>query len=160
VNSIKPFTLHHVYARVERKKRKGMKTRFSKLEEIEKSKYPFKVPENYFAQFNEEIMRRLPEKEIVKPHTVSIWDKVKPWVYMAAMFIGFYITIQFLTRDNGENNRGTGETATRQTLTGSTQADNYWSTVQITEEEFFEYLEEQIIDDGYYDYMYNHYYLN
>ena len=33
--------------------------------------------------------------------------------------------------------------------------DNYWSNVQISEEEFYEYLEEQLVSDGYYDYMYN-----
>lgn len=137
-----------------------METKINKLIEIEKDKNPFKVPENYFAQFNEEIMSRLPEKEIVKPRTVSIWDKVKPWVYMAAMFVGLYITINFITRNNGENNMATRETASQQSLTGTFQADNYWSTVQITEEEFYEYLEEQIIDDGYFDYMYNQYYLN
>jgi hypothetical protein len=41
-----------------------MKTKFNKLEEIDKSNNPFKVPDNYFAQFNEEIMNRLPEKEL------------------------------------------------------------------------------------------------
>ncbi|MBK5195520.1 MAG: hypothetical protein JJE08_05750 [Proteiniphilum sp.] len=137
-----------------------METKINKLIGIEKSKNPFKVPENYFAQFNEEIMNRLPEKKRVKPRTVPIWDKVKPWVYMAAMFVGLYITINFITQNNGENNMASSETATQQTLTGSPLVENYWSTVQITEEEFYEYLEEQIIDDGYYDYMYNQYYLN
>ena len=137
-----------------------METKINKLIEIEKDKNPFKVPENYFAQFNEEIMNRLPEKEIVMPRTVPIWDKVKPWVYMAAMFVGLYITINFLTQNNGESNMASVETATQQTLSGSLQVENYWSTVQISEEEFYQYLEEQIIDDGYFDYMYNQYYLN
>jgi hypothetical protein len=137
-----------------------METKINKLREIEKSKNPFKVPENYFAQFNEEIMNRLPEKEIVKPRTVPLWDKVKPWVYMAAMFIGLYITINFLSQQNGQSTMASGDTAIQQTLTGSPQAENYWSTVQITEEEFYQYLEEQIIDDSYFDYMYNQYYLN
>ena len=77
-----------------------MKTNIHKLQEIDKTKNPFKVPENYFAQLNEEIMSRLPEKEYVEPRTVSLWDKVKPWVYLAAMFVGIYITINFLTRNS------------------------------------------------------------
>lgn len=137
-----------------------METKFNKLEEIDKTKNPFKVPENYFAQFNEEIMVRLPEKEIVKPKPVPLWDKVKPWVYMAAMFVGLYVTIHFLANYNGESNMATRATVTRQPLTESSGTENYWSTVQITEEEFYQYLEEQIIDDSYYDYMYNQYYLN
>ena len=138
-----------------------MKTKINKLKEIDQTKNPFKVPENYFAQFNEEIMNLLPEKEFVAARPVPLWDKVKPWVYMAAMFIGLYVTINFLTRDRDNERMTAGQSATEQTLTGTSQADdNYWSTVQVTEEEFYQYLEEQMVDDGYYDYMYNQYYLN
>ncbi len=137
-----------------------METKFNILTEIDKTRNPFKVPDNYFAQFNQEIMDRLPEKEIVRPKPVPMWDKVKPWVYMAAMFAGLYVTIHFLANQNEEANIASRGTETQQTLTESTGTENYWSTVQITEEEFYQYLEEQIIDDGYFDYMYNQYYLN
>lgn len=130
-----------------------MKSHFNKLEEIDRKRNPFKVPDNYFARLNEEIMNHLPEKEIVPPRTVSLWEKVKPWVYMAAMFVGLYITIQFLTRqaDNGN-------VASRQSVVQI--QESYWSTVQVTEEEFYEYLEEQLVEEGYFDYMYDQYYLN
>lgn len=130
-----------------------MKSHFNKLEEIDRKRNPFKVPDNYFARLNEEIMNHLPEKEIVPPQTVSLWEKVKPWVYMAAMFVGLYITIQFLTKqaDNGN-------VASRQSVVQN--QESYWSTVQVTEEEFYEYLEEQLVEEGYFDYMYDQYYLN
>jgi len=130
-----------------------MKSHFNKLEEIDRKRNPFKVPDNYFARLNEEIMNHLPEKEIVPPRTVPLWDKVKPWVYMAAMFVGLYITIQFLTRqpDNGN-------VASRQSVVQI--QESYWSTVQVTEEEFYQYLEEQLVEEGYFDYMYDQYYLN
>lgn len=130
-----------------------MKSHFNKLEEIDRKRIPFKVPDNYFARLNEEIMNHLPEKEIVPPRTVSLWEKVKPWVYMAAMFVGLYITIQFLTRqaDNGN-------VASRQSVVQN--QESYWSTVQVTEEEFYKYLEEQLVEEGYFDYMYDQYYLN
>ena len=130
-----------------------MKSHFNKLEEIDRKRNPFKVPDNYFARLNEEIMNHLPEKEIVPPRTVSLWEKVKPWVYMAAMFVGLYITIQFLTKqaDNGN-------VASRQSVVQI--QESYWSTVQVTEEEFYKYLEEQLVEEGYFDYMYDQYYLN
>jgi len=138
-----------------------MKTKINRLEEIDKTKNPFKVPENYFALFHEEIMNLLPEKEFIAPRRVTMWDRVKPWVYMAAMFIGLYVTIQFLIQDRDPDRMTTGQSATEQTLTGTSQAgDNYWSTVQVTEEEFYQYLEEQMVDDDYYDYMVDQYYLN
>ena len=129
-----------------------METKLNKLNEIDK-RNPFTVPEDYFARFNEEIMNRLPEKEIVKPKTVSMWDRAKPWVYMAAMFMGIFFTIQLLTRNAvNQQQDSVNQIATIQ----STQVtDDYWSKVQISEEEFYQYLEEQLVKDGYYDYMYN-----
>lgn len=138
-----------------------METKFNKLESIGKAQNPFKVPDDYFARFNEEIMNRLPEKETAKPQTVSLWDKVKPWVYMAAMFAGLYVAINFVTRGRDDAGIAQNETGQqRQTLADFPQSDNYWSTVHITEDEFYQYLEEQLVDDGYNDYMYNQLYLN
>lgn len=138
-----------------------MDTKINKLEEIGKDKNPFKIPENYFAQFNEDMMARLPEKEIVAPQPVSLWDKVKPWVYLAAMFVGLYVTINFLMKAPGNENPDGMQVATQQTLSDShTNTDVYWSKAQITEEEFYHYLEEQLIDDSYFEYMYHQYYLN
>ena len=130
-----------------------MKSHFNKLEEIDRNRNPFTVPDNYFARFNEEMMNHLPEKKIVPPRTVSLWEKAKPWVYMAAMFVGLYLTIQYLTRqpDNGN-------VASRQQVVQS--QEGYWSTVQVTEEEFYHYLEEQLVEEGYNDNMYDQFYLN
>lgn len=137
-----------------------MKTKINKLKEIDKTKNPFKVPDNYFAQFNEEIMSRLPEKEIVALRPVPLWDKVKPWVYLAAMFLGIYFTVNFLTRNADKEQITAKQSDTLNQYSVTESVDNYWSTIHITEEEFYQFLEEQMVDDGYYDYMYNQYYLN
>ena len=51
----------------------------------------FKVPENYFDDFNKRMANMLPDVEItpvdVKP---TMWQRVKPLVYMAAMFAGVW----------------------------------------------------------------------
>ena len=49
---------------------------------------PFKVPEGYFEQLTDKIMDRLPEKEMEEKVEVTLWDRVKPMLYMAAMFLG------------------------------------------------------------------------
>lgn len=134
-----------------------MDKELNKISQIDK-RNPFTVPENYFARFNEEIMNRLPEKEIKKPKTVSMWDKAKPWVYMAAMFMGIFFTLQLLVKNTTNNRRALADQAA--TLQSAQLADDYWSKVQITEEEFYRYLEDQLIKDGYYDYMYNQIYMN
>ena len=51
----------------------------------------FKVPENYFDDFNQRMTEMLPDVEItpvdIKP---TMWQRVKPLVYMAAMFAGVW----------------------------------------------------------------------
>ena len=54
----------------------------------------FKVPEGYFESLTPTIMRKLPMEETVPPVHVTLWDKVKPWIYMAAMFCGLLFTIR------------------------------------------------------------------
>ena len=137
-----------------------MKTKINKLKEIDKSNNPFKVPENYFAQFNNDIMSQLPEKEFFAPKPIPLWDKVKPWVYLAAMFIGMYVTINFLITKGDNLGNDSQAIVSEQLSVSSNGSENYWSTVQMSEEEFYQYLEDQLVDEVYFDYMYNQYYLN
>lgn len=58
---------------------------------------PFRVPEGYFEQFSESLMERLPKQATLVPEATkepTLWDKVKPWVYMAAMFAGAALIIR------------------------------------------------------------------
>ncbi|MEG1564407.1 MAG: hypothetical protein RR365_11890 [Bacteroides sp.] len=56
----------------------------------------FKVPEGYFENLTSEVMNKLPEQE--KPaferNEPTNWEKAKPWMYMAAMFIGAALIIR------------------------------------------------------------------
>ena len=55
---------------------------------------PFTVPEGYFEHFTENLMERLPEKEVKALPEIKLWDRVKPWIYMAAMFVGLMFTVR------------------------------------------------------------------
>lgn len=56
---------------------------------------PFRVPEGYFEGFTSDLMSRLPEKEKTDVHREpTTWEKVRPWLYMAAMFIGAALIIR------------------------------------------------------------------
>ena len=137
-----------------------MKTKFNKLEEIDKSNNPFKVPEDYFTQFNEDIMKQLPEKQIFARQPIRLWDRVKPWVYLAAMFIGMYFTINILLKKSDDLANEPQTIISEQFSINTPNYENYWSTVQMSEEEFYHYLEEQLVDEVYFDYIYNQYFLN
>ena len=56
---------------------------------------PFRVPEHYFDNFTEELMGKLPEKEPLSfSPEPTLWERVKPWIYMAAMFCGIMLSVR------------------------------------------------------------------
>ena len=125
-----------------------METNKKTLADINKH-VPFKVPENYFSQFNETIMDMLPEKEVMPVKTVTLWDKSKTWVYMAAMFLGLFFTIKVLVTSTDTSS------STQNIASTSISQENYWNDVRISEEEFFDYIETQFVEEDYYDLVYN-----
>ena len=54
----------------------------------------FTVPEDYFKNLVPNIMEQLPEQEVEETPHIRLWDRVKPWVYMAAMFCGLMFMIR------------------------------------------------------------------
>ena len=55
---------------------------------------PFKVSEGYFENFAEQLMNKLPEKAPVETPNVTLWTRIKPWVYMTAMFCGIMLMVR------------------------------------------------------------------
>ena len=77
----------------------------------------FKVPENYFADFNKRMADMLPDVEItpieVKP---TMWQRVKPFAYLAAMFAGVWCMMSVFSHFNGTgDNSGVGAVAEKLT---------------------------------------------
>ena len=60
--------------------------------------HPFKVPEGYFEHFHEQLMSHLPETAPTPAPTerVTFMTRIKPWLYMAAMFAGIVFMVQSL----------------------------------------------------------------
>lgn len=63
---------------------------------------PFRVPEGYFENLTSEVMNRLPEKEklIAVQTEPTMWQKVRPWLYMTAMFIGAALIIRVASSEH------------------------------------------------------------
>ena len=79
------------------------KNKHISLEEIGKE-LPFSVPENYFDQFASQLEDQIGIKHVLVKHVF------KPWMYMAAMFLGllmmgsvFYTVYQNSSTKNAEN---------------------------------------------------------
>jgi hypothetical protein len=61
----------------------------------------FKVPDNYFEDFSERLMTKIPEKEV---KVISIFRKTKTWVYAAAAILILGISIPVLNQFFAESN--------------------------------------------------------
>ncbi len=73
-----------------------------KLQKMIGTENPFRVPDGYFENFTSEVMNRLPEKEKVATvhNEPTTWQKVRPWLYMTAMFIGAALIIRVASTDH------------------------------------------------------------
>ena len=56
----------------------------------------FSVPEGYFEELTQRVMERLPEAEpqLEAEPQPTLWQRVRPWLYMAAMFAGAALIIR------------------------------------------------------------------
>ena len=54
----------------------------------------FKVPENYFSDFAEKMAKSLPNQVIEPLPQPTLWHRVRPFIYMAAMFAGIWCMMQ------------------------------------------------------------------
>ncbi|MGM9836463.1 MAG: hypothetical protein ACI30L_06915 [Muribaculaceae bacterium] len=61
----------------------------------------FKVPENYFADFNTKMMESLPKPNLTPQVKPSLWVRVRPYVYMAAMFAGIWCMMRVFNDMSG-----------------------------------------------------------
>ncbi len=65
------------------------------LKERYGSDHGMSVPEGYFEQLELKIMEQLPPyKEAERKVDLSLWQKVKPYVYLAAMFAGIWLMMK------------------------------------------------------------------
>lgn len=100
-------------------------------------KMPFNTPEGYFDRFTEQLMEQLPRKEEAETPKISMWDRIKPWVYMTAMFCGLMFGIRVIMGDK--------------------QTDSYegaMENISDLPEEYIEPIVEQTMMDDYTLYQY------
>ena len=69
----------------------------SELKKTYGTQRPFKVPEGYFEQFHEQLMPNLPETKPAPTEVkVTLMTRIRPLLYMAAMFVGIVFMVQAL----------------------------------------------------------------
>lgn len=70
-----------------------------KLKEKYGQESGFQVPEGYFEELNSRILSNLPAyPEAPKSVNLSAWQRVKPYLYLAAMFAGIWLMMNLFHR--------------------------------------------------------------
>ena len=106
-----------------------------------KGKNPFTVPDGYMEDLTANIMSQLPEKAQVEVKKISMMDRMRPWLYMAAVFAGLGLFFKAIVGIDGEQSK------TDTLLVQSNDASATISAIQEAEnEEYLEYLEAQYTD--------------
>lgn len=88
----------------------------------------FKVPENFFENLTSEVMNKLPERESAATDTAvpSKWNRLKPFLYMAAMFVGVALIIRVAV---GADPKASDQAAMAPVTELEEDSDSYINTV-------------------------------
>lgn len=112
----------------------------NKLKEKVGTRLPYKVPEGYFESFKKNLMSSLPEyPEAAKPKQLSKWQRIKPYVYLAAMFAGIWCMMQIF------HNMSNQEVAREEAVLANYEPDSYDLYVDETVGDDLE-LEDEVVD--------------
>lgn len=103
-----------------------------------KGENPFKVPENYFSDLTGRIMDQLPEQEFEKEKPVTLLDRLRPWLYLAAVFAGLGFFFEAIMKSTRAPEDGLPDSLLVQTEVAK---DSF--IVADEDEDYVDYLEDQ-----------------
>ncbi len=108
-------------------------------------KNPFKVPEGYFEGLTERIMEQLPEQphiEEEEPREVTLMDRIRPLIYLAAVFVGLGLFFKVIAPEE--------ETLTHSKfllVKADAEAKALVEKEYNEDEAYWEYLEEEYLEE-------------
>lgn len=98
----------------------------------------FRVPAGYFENFTAKLMDKLPENPVMPKVEVTMWTKMKPWVYMAAVFIGAALFIRVLHFTGSEKSEV--QQQAKNELSQEQYIDNTVENSRMEDYQLYEYL--------------------
>lgn len=106
-----------------------------------KGKNPFTVPKGYMEDLTANIMCQLPEKPQAEVKKISMMDRVRPWLYMAAVFAGLGLFFKAIVAFDSEKGQSDNLIVQSQDASAAKTA-----ILEVEDEEYLEYLEAQYTD--------------
>lgn len=114
------------------------------LDNSSNKKNPFKVPENYFQDFNTKIMEQIAKEENTKAKKIiPLWKKVLPLAVAIAACVAVIFNVTSISDANSLQVE---------------QKNSYTNNITVSEDEMFDIMEDQLIAASYQDVLFEEIY--
>jgi len=119
-----------------------MEIKSNRLDEL-KGKNPFTVPNGYIEGLAAQIMAEIPEIRHNETKVVSMYNRIRPWLYLAAVFAGLLIFFKIFIHpiDHDTNQLENASSDLQAFILG-----DFLQDISEDDLEYLEFIENQYLD--------------
>ena len=111
-----------------------------------KGKQPFRVPDGYMEGLTNRIMESLPEPPVMEAESVSLVERIRPWLYLAAVFAGMGLFFKAIIGVDSAREDTLSDTLLVRSEVPSASLEAIESEAAQEEADYLEYIEERYAD--------------
>ena len=115
------------------------------LEQLRKAQ-PFRVPEGYMENLTNRIMKGLPKTVEVEAESVSLLDRIRPWFYLAAVFLGLGLFFKVIVGLDTVQNQVAGDSLLVRSEVPTSAFEAIDAETAQEDADYLEYIERQYAD--------------
>ena len=108
-----------------------------------KGKQPFRVPDGYMEGLTNRIMESLPEPPVMEAESVSLVERIRPWLYLAAVFAGMGLFFNAIIGVDSAREDTLSDTLLVRSEVPSASLEAIESEAAQEEADYLEYIEER-----------------
>ena len=108
-----------------------------------KGKQPFRVPDGYMEGLTNRIMESLPEPSVMEAESVSLVERIRPWLYLAAVFAGMGLFFKAIIGVDSAREDTLSDTLLVRSEVPSASLEAIESEAAQEEADYLEYIEER-----------------
>ena len=108
-----------------------------------KGKQPFRVPDGYMEGLTNRIMESLPEPPVMEAESVSLVERIRPWLYLAAVFAGMGLFFEAIIGVDSAREDTLSDTLLVRSEVPSASLEAIESEAAQEEADYLEYIEER-----------------
>lgn len=108
-----------------------------------KGKQPFRVPDGYMEGLTNRIMESLPEPPVMEAESVSLVERIRPWLYLAAVFAGMGLFFKAIIGVDSAHEDTLSDTLLVRSEVPSASLEAIESEAAQEEADYLEYIEER-----------------